>query len=314
MEEIRFDERVAIVTGAGGGLGRSYAEELARRGAKVVVNDLGGSTDGVGASSSMADETVATIKAAGGTAIASYDSVATPEGGAKLTQAALDTFGRVDIVINNAGILRDKSFANLDVADLEAVLDVHLRGAFFVTQPAYRVMKERGYGRILFTTSSSGIYGNFGQANYAAAKTGLIGLSNVIAIEGAKSGIQSNTIAPSASTRLGSGDDSHEPSEAERHMLDPRHVAAFACYLVSEKCALSHEMFAVGYGRIARTFIGLAPSWYADDGDFASLEDVHEHLDTIMKTDGFIIPQNIMDEVMPVYERLEKRSRTELTG
>jgi len=307
MGEIRFDDRVAIVTGAGGGLGRAYAEELARRGAHVVANDLGGSTDGTGASASMADETVAAIEAAGGSAIANYDTVATLEGGAKLTQAALDTFGRVDIVINNAGILRDKSFAKLEVADLESVLDVHLRGAFFVTQPAYRAMKERGYGRILFTTSSSGIFGNFGQANYAAAKTGLLGLSNVIAIEGAKSGIQSNVIAPAANTRLTATVEGQEQSEAERRMLDPRQVAGFACYLVSEQCSLSHEIFAVGYGRVARAFIGLAPSWYAKDGEVASLEDVHEAIDTIMKTDGFSIPQSIMDEMMPVYARLEEK-------
>jgi NAD(P)-dependent dehydrogenase (short-subunit alcohol dehydrogenase family) len=305
MSEIRFDDRVAIVTGAGGGLGRAYAEELARRGAKVVVNDLGGSTDGTGASTSMADEVVALIRDAGGEAVASYDTVATPEGGAKLTQAAMDSFGGVDIVINNAGILRDKSFAKLEIADFEAVLDVHLRGAFFVTQPAYRVMRERGYGRVLFTTSGSGIFGNFGQANYAAAKTGLLGLSNVIAIEGANSGILSNVIAPAANTRLvataGGGE---EESEAEKHMLDPRQVAAFACYLVSEACELSHEVFTVGYGRVARVFLGLAPSWFHQNEGFATLEDFRDNLDTIMATEGFTIPQSIMEEVMPVYQHL----------
>src|SRR5919202_6948613 len=144
--------------------------ELARRGAKVVVNDLGGNPDGTGAGSSPADVTVAEIKEAGGEAVANYDSVATPEGGAAITQAALDAFGTVDIVINNAGILRDKSFANLAVADLQAVIDVHLLGAFYVTQPAFKVMKEKGYGRLLFTSSSAGVFGNFGQTNYGAAK------------------------------------------------------------------------------------------------------------------------------------------------
>lgn len=162
MSEIRFDGRVAVVTGAGGGLGRTYAEELARRGAHVVVNDLGAATDGTGGSASMADQTVKAITESGGIAVASHDSVATPEGGRAIVETALEAFGGVDIVINNAGILRDKSFVKLDPSDLEAILDVHLRGAFFVTQPAFESMKERGYGRILFTSSASGIWGNFG--------------------------------------------------------------------------------------------------------------------------------------------------------
>ena len=180
MTDIRYDGRVAIITGAGGGLGKTYALLRASRGAKVVVNDLGGNADGTGAGTSMADGTVKEIVESGGEAIANYDSVSTPEGGEAITKAALDAFGRVDIVINNAGILRDKTFAKMAPNDLEPVIDVHLKGAFYVTIPAFRAMKERNYGRILFTASAAGIFGNFGQTNYGAAKMGLVGLSNVL--------------------------------------------------------------------------------------------------------------------------------------
>src|SRR4030095_5843529 len=200
--DIRFDGRVAVITGAGGGLGKTYALELARRGASVVVNDLGGSSDGRGGSSSMADATVKEIMEAGGKAVANYDSVATPEGGKAIVQTALDNFGKVDILVNNAGILRDKSFLKLEPQDLEAILDVHLKGAFFVTLPAFAAMKENIYDRIVIASSGAGIFGNFGQSNYGAAKMGLVGLMNVLAVEGAKNNIKVNTIAPIAKTRL----------------------------------------------------------------------------------------------------------------
>ena len=202
MSEISFRDRVAVVTGAGGGLGRTYALELAKRGASVVVNDLGGAADGTGAASSAADNVVKEITEAGGVAVANYDSVATPEGGAAIIQTALDNFSKVDVVINNAGILRDKSFSKLSPEELEIVIDVHLKGAFFVSQPAFRVMKEQGYGRFLFTASAAGVFGNFGQSNYGAAKMGLVGLMNVLAVEGAKNNIKANTIMPIANTRL----------------------------------------------------------------------------------------------------------------
>ena len=195
MSDVSFENRVAVITGAGGGLGKTYALELAKRGAKVVVNDLGGGADGTG-SSPMADAVVEEIKAAGGEAVANYDSVATPEGGEAIIKTALDSFGRIDVVVNNAGILRDKSFTKLPPEDLAIVLDVHLKGAFFVSQPAFRAMKEQKYGRFVFTASAAGIFGNFGQANYGAAKMGLVGLSNVLALEGKKSNIKSNVIAP----------------------------------------------------------------------------------------------------------------------
>ena len=243
MSEIRFDDRVAVITGAGGGLGKTYALELARRGAKIVVNDLGGAADGSGAGNSMADETVAEIEAAGGTAVANYDSVATPEGGEAIIQTALDNFGQVDIVINNAGILRDKSFAKLEPAALEIVLDVHLKGAFFVSQPAFRAMKERNYGRFVFTASGAGIFGNFGQSNYGAAKMGLVGLSNVLAVEGAKSNIKCNVIAPIARTRL-----TEQLLGPMAEQLDPQYVTPLVTYLCSEACELTHEIFDVGGG------------------------------------------------------------------
>ena len=232
MAEITFDGRVAIVTGAGGGLGRTYALELAKRGAAVVVNDLGGSVNGEGGSDTAAQKVVDEIKAAGGDAAPSYDSVATPEGGEAIVQKAVDSFGKVDIVVNNAGILRDKSFAKMTLDDLHSVLDVHLKGAFYVSQPAFRIMKDNGYGRFVHTSSNSGIFGNFGQANYGAAKMGLVGLSNVLAIEGAKSNILSNVIAPVARTRM-----TEELMGDFAKVLDPEGVTPMVVFLASEEAA-----------------------------------------------------------------------------
>jgi NAD(P)-dependent dehydrogenase (short-subunit alcohol dehydrogenase family) len=291
-EDIRYDNRVAIVTGAGGGLGKTYAVELARRGAKVLVNDLGGATDGTGASNRAADAVVDEIKAAGGQAIADYHSVATAENGAAIVQAALDQFGGLDIVINNAGILRDKSFAKLEPAELDAVIDVHLRGAFFVSQPAFRHMKDKGYGRFLFTSSGAGIFGNFGQTNYGAAKMGLVGLSNVLAVEGARSNIKSNVIAPIARTRM----TEQLLGPLAEHLL-PEQVMPLACYLVSDECNLTHEVFSVGGGRYARVFIGLCRGWVAGKGKTPTLEDVRDHMKDIMNTDGFTVPASISDEM-----------------
>jgi NAD(P)-dependent dehydrogenase (short-subunit alcohol dehydrogenase family) len=190
MADIRFDGRVAIVTGAGGGLGREHALLLAARGAKVVVNDLGGAVDGTGGSAGPAERTAKEIEGLGGVAVADGNTVATPEGGQAIVDTALDAFGRVDIVINNAGILRDKAFHNLTPELLDPVLDVHLKGAFHVTRPAWARMREAGYGRVLLTASNAGILGNFGQSNYGAAKMGLVGLARVLAQEGARYGIR----------------------------------------------------------------------------------------------------------------------------
>lgn len=291
-DTIGFDGRVAIVTGAGGGLGRHYALELARRGARVVVNDLGGAVDGTGGSARAADGVVAEIQDAGGDAVASYDSVADPGSGEAIVRTALDAFGTVDVVVSNAGILRDRSFANQTDDELHAVLDVHLRGAFYVSKPAFRVMKEKGYGRFVFTSSNAGILGNFGQSNYGAAKMGLVGLSNVVAIEGGKYGIRSNVIAPVARTRM--TEDLLGPF-AEH--VDPAQVMPMAIYLASEHCAVTHEIFSAGAGRYARFFIGLTPGWFAGAGVVPNVEDIASHLDDIRDTTGYAVHDDVGGEL-----------------
>ncbi|MDH5372456.1 MAG: SDR family NAD(P)-dependent oxidoreductase [Acidimicrobiia bacterium] len=292
MSDITFDNRVAIITGAGGGLGKTYALELARRGAKVVVNDLGGGVDGTGGASAAADETVAEITAAGGEAVANYDSVATPAGGAGIVRSAVEAFGTVDVVINNAGILRDSSFAKITPEQVDPVIDVHLKGAFHVTQPAFLIMKEKGYGRIVFTSSPSGIFGNFGQTNYGAAKGGLVGLSNVVAIEGAKYNIKSNVIAPVAKTRM------------TEHLLGPfaefvapEQVMPMAVYLASEQCELTHETFSVGGGRYARIFTGVNAGWFAGQGIVPTIEQIHENLSEIRDISEYTVPLNNQEEM-----------------
>jgi NAD(P)-dependent dehydrogenase (short-subunit alcohol dehydrogenase family) len=301
MSEIRYDDRVAVITGAGGGLGKTYALMLAERGAKVVVNDLGGSADGTGGGSSMADETVKQINESGGTAVANYDSVATPEGGAAIIQTAVDNFGKVDILINNAGILRDKSFMKLEPANLEIVLDVHLKGAFFVTQPAFRVMKENNYGRIVFASSGAGIFGNFGQTNYGAAKMGLVGLCNVLAVEGAKNNIKCNAIAPIAKTRL---TETLLGPLAEK--LAPEYVTPLVAYLVSEQCELTHEIFDVGGGRYARIFVGMGSGWTAPKGAVPSVEELAANFEEVRSTSDFTIPTSIADETKAIMEAMKE--------
>ncbi len=292
MSQIRFDNRVAVITGAGGGLGRTYALEIARRGGRVVVNDLGGKADGSGGGHSMADQVVKEISEAGGQAVANYDSVSTPEGGQAIVQTALDHFGRVDVVINNAGILRDKTFAKLSPEELGIVIDVHLKGAFYVTQPAFRVMKDNGYGRIVMTASAAGILGNFGQTNYGAAKMGLVGLSNVLGLEGAKNNIKCNVIAPIANTRL-----TQDLLGPLAEKLAPEFVTPLTLYLASEQCELTHEIFSVGGGRYARFFIGMNDGWVKPGGVPATVEDIAANLATIRDPAGYIIPGSIADEM-----------------
>ncbi len=263
-EEIRFDGRVAIVTGAGAGLGRVYALELAKRGARVVVNDLGGARDGSGqGSKNPADQVVAEIQALGGEAVANYDSVASVEGGGRIVKSALEAFGTVDILINNAGILRDKTFLKMAPQNWQAVLDVHLNGAFHVSRPAFGVMKQKGYGRILLTTSAAGLYGNFGQSNYTAAKMGLVGLMNTLKLEGEKYDIKVNTIAPVAASRLTA--DILPPDFIDK--LKPELVAPMALYLVSEQCPVSGRVYNAGMGYFNRAAIATGPGAQVRDGE-----------------------------------------------
>ena len=251
MAEINFNGKVAIVTGAGGGLGREYALDLGKRGARVVVNDMGGARDGSGTSQTPADEVAEEIKAAGGEAVANYDSVATMEGGAGIVQTALDAYGKVDILINNAGILRDRSFLKMTEEEWDQVLDVHLKGAFCVTQPAVRSMKENQYGRVIFTASTSGLYGNFGQTNYGAAKMGLVGFMNVLKLEVAKYNIKVNTVAPNAYSRM--TEDIFPPEMADK--VQARFNVPMTVYLCSEENQESGMTFTMSAGWFARTAI-----------------------------------------------------------
>ncbi|MBW3657336.1 MAG: SDR family oxidoreductase [Actinobacteria bacterium] len=279
MAEINFDGRVAVVTGAGGGLGKSHALLLASRGAKVVVNDLGGNRAGEGGGSEMADQVVEEITSNGGEAIANYASVADLEGAKSIVDDAVEAFGRVDIVINNAGILRDKSFAKLTPEELDLVLKVHLYGTFYVTMAAWSHFRDQNYGRVVNTTSGSGLYGNFGQANYSAAKLGIAGLTRTLAHEGQKYGINANVIAPVAASRM--TEDIMPPQLLEA--LEPENVSPLVAYLSSETCTETGRIFSVGGGYIARVAI-VEGQGATFDGAF-SPDDVADKWDEIMRVD-----------------------------
>jgi len=282
-KEIRFDGRVAIVTGAGAGLGRTYALALARRGARVVVNDLGGARDGTGGSSAPAKQVLEEIRALGGEAVANYDTVATPEGGENIVKTAMDAFGSVEILINNAGILRDKSFLNLTPENWDAVLAVHLNGAYNVTRPAFRVMREKAYGRILMTTSTSGLFGNFGQTNYGSAKTGLIGLANVLKLEGAKYHIKVNTICPSAGSRMTEDVISPDLYKA----FAPELVTPLVLYLVSDECKESGYIYYAGGGLYCRVAVVRGPGiTLGDREDPPTVEEIRDHWEAIHSIEG----------------------------
>ena len=289
MADLGYDGKVAIITGAGGGLGREHALLLASRGAQIVVNDLGGGVAG-GDSGDLgpAEQVVKEIEAAGGVAVADGNSVATPEGGEAIVQTALDAFGRVDIVINNAGILRDKTFHNMTPEFVDPVLDVHLRAAFWVTKPAWPKMREQGYGRIVNTSSNSGILGNFGQSNYGAAKMGLVGLTRVLAAEGAKYNIKVNALAPVARTRM--TEDILGPLADK---LDPKLVSPIVAWLVHEDCPVTGEIYSAAGGRIARFFIGLTEGYYNEK---LTVEDVRDNFAQIRSEDGYIVPSGPGDE------------------
>jgi 3-hydroxy-3-methylglutaryl CoA synthase/NAD(P)-dependent dehydrogenase (short-subunit alcohol dehydrogenase family)/putative sterol carrier protein len=298
---IRFDRKVAIVTGAGGGLGRHYAIELAKRGARIVVNDFGGARDGAGeGSTSAADRVVNEIRSLGGEAVANYDSVATPEGGEGIVKAALEAFGRVDILINNAGILRDKSFVHMEPENWQSVIAVHLNGAYNVTRPAFTKMREQGYGRIVMTTSAAGLYGNFGQTNYSSAKMGLVGLMNTIKLEGAKYNIKVNTIAPVAASRL--TEDVMPPDMSAR--LQPDYVAGIVLYLCSDECKESGLILNAGAGYLNRAAIMTGNGAILSDGEaIPTPEDIRDNWDKINGMEGAReiqdAPSAIMSFVIP---------------
>ena len=273
MADLRFDGRVAVVTGAGRGLGRSYALLLAERGAKVVVNDPGGGLDGAGVDGAPAHEVAREITGAGGDAVASTDSVATPGGGQAVIDTALQHYGGVDILVHNAGIVRRASLSDMTYDDFEAVLDVHLRGAFHVVRPAFPLMCEAGYGRIVLTSSIGGLYGNHDVANYAVAKAGVIGLSHVAAIEGAARNVRSNVIVPAAVTRMAEGiDTSAYPP------MGPELVAPVVGYLAHESCTVTGEMLVALAGRVAVAAAAESPGVYRRDW---TIEDVAENLPAI---------------------------------
>jgi NAD(P)-dependent dehydrogenase (short-subunit alcohol dehydrogenase family) len=257
MSDLRFDNRVVVITGAGRGLGRAYALLLAEKGAKVVVNDPGASMQGEGVDIGPAQEVVNEIKAAGGDAVANTDTVATPDGGKAIIQSALDHYGRIDVLIHNAGNVRRGSLKEISYEDFDAVLDVHLRGAFNVVRPAFPLMCAAGYGRIVLTTSVSGIYGNHNVVNYATSKTGMIGLCNVAALEGAAEGVKCNLIAPGAVTRMAEGlDTSQYPP------MGPELVAPLVAWLAHERCSVSGEIMSAMAGRLARIYLAETPGVY----------------------------------------------------
>jgi NAD(P)-dependent dehydrogenase (short-subunit alcohol dehydrogenase family) len=262
MSTIDFTGRVAIVTGAGAGLGRCHALELAKRGAKVVVNDLGGTRDGTGSDDSAANKVVEEIKALGGEAVPNYDNVATVTGGENIVKTAIDAYGKVDILINNAGILRDKSFVKMDEENWDGVMAVHLRGAYCVTRPAFINMRENGFGRIVMTTSGAGLFGNFGQTNYAAAKTGLIGFTNVLKLEGAKYNIKTNVIVPVAGSRL--TEDVLPPELFEK--MKPDFITPAVLYMCAEECEDSGMIINAALGYYSRSAIVTGPGAILSDG------------------------------------------------
>jgi NAD(P)-dependent dehydrogenase (short-subunit alcohol dehydrogenase family) len=292
--DIRFDGQVAIVTGAGGGIGREHALLLAQRGSAVVVNDTGGAVDGSGASTA-AQSVVDEIVRAGGDAVASTASVATPQGGQQIVETALASFGRVDAVVHNAGILRDRTFANMDLeGELLPVMQVHLLGAFHVGQPAFRAMKEQRYGRFVLTSSGSGLWGAFGQSNYGAAKAGLVGLTHVLALEGERLGIKVNAIAPNALTRMTAPLDKPfgtAPAEA----FPPSLVSPFVAYLCSRECEVNGEIFSVGGGQVSRIFLGLSRGVFRQQPPWTP-EELRDRLGQIRDTTEFIVPSSFDDE------------------
>jgi NAD(P)-dependent dehydrogenase (short-subunit alcohol dehydrogenase family) len=297
-EGLDFTGRVVVITGAGQGVGRAYARELSRRGAKVVINDLGGATTGEGGDTSVAERTAAELRAAGGEAVADSHTVATPEGGKAIIETALKAFGRVDALICNAGVLRDVTFAKTEWTNLDAVMAVNLMSAFYVGQPAFQAMREQGTGgRLLFTSSASGLYGNFGQTSYGAAKTGIIGLTRTLALEGAKYDILTNAVAPIAATRMTRGEDA-----AADNPMSPANIAPLAAVLCHPSCPSNGEIFQVGARFFGRVALVVSEGYALKPGETA--EDLLAHWEEVRSAPMREIP-NGASNIMPlVLERL----------
>jgi NAD(P)-dependent dehydrogenase (short-subunit alcohol dehydrogenase family) len=304
---IDFTGRVAIVTGAGRGLGRLYALELARRGGAVVVNDVGGSMHGHGADPSVADEVVKEIERAGGVAVASHDSVASPAGAEAIVRTALDRFGRLDALVSNAGIFQTMRFDELSPADWRRMLEVHLDGGFYVSQPAFRAMKAQGYGRFVFIASSAGLFGQPLSAHYAAAKAGLVGLTNVIAIEGATHGILANAVLPFGHSRMVT-ETVPDPAFLEKsgflNAIRPELVVPLVVFLASRACNFTHQNYSAGAGRYARVFVGLGEGWLAEPGSEPTAEDIADRIEEVSAVQPFEVPASIVDEVLGMCKRL----------
>ncbi|CAK9891230.1 MULTISPECIES: SDR family oxidoreductase [Pseudomonas] len=296
---IRLDDKVVIVTGAGGGLGRAHALLFARHGARVVVNDLGGSTHGEGASASAADRVVAQIRKAGGTAVANHDSVTD---GQRIVEQALDSFGRVDVLINNAGILRDKTFHKMEDSDWEQVYQVHLQGAYKVTRAAWPHLREQNWGRVIFTASTSGIYGNFGQANYGAAKLGLYGLTRTLAIEGRKNSILVNAIAPTGGTRMTEG--LIPPQVFEQ--LKPELVSPLVVYLSSDDCQDSGGLYEVGGGWVGKVRWERSLGVGFDPREGFTAEDIAANWQQIGSFDNAVHPNDSLEALQQMMANLQK--------
>ncbi|WP_371857264.1 SDR family oxidoreductase [Pseudomonas sp. Irchel 3F5] len=296
---IRLDDKVVIVTGAGGGLGRAHALLFARHGARVVVNDLGGSTHGEGASASAADRVVAQIREAGGTAVANHDSVTD---GQRIVEQALDSFGRVDVLINNAGILRDKTFHKMEDSDWEQVYQVHLQGAYKVTRAAWPHLREQNWGRVIFTASTSGIYGNFGQANYGAAKLGLYGLTRTLAIEGRKNSILVNAIAPTGGTRMTEG--LIPPQVFEQ--LKPELVSPLVVYLSSDDCQDSGGLYEVGGGWVGKVRWERSLGVGFDPREGFTAEDIAANWQQIGSFDNAVHPNDSLEALQQMMANLQK--------
>jgi NAD(P)-dependent dehydrogenase (short-subunit alcohol dehydrogenase family) len=306
LPQLRFEDRAAVITGAGRGLGHAYALLLAARGARVVVNDTGSSLSGEGLDAGPAEEVAREIRSAGGEAVATTASVSTPEGGSAIIQAAMDHYGRIDILIHNAGIVRAASLKEMTQEDFDAVLDVHLRGAFHVVRPAFVQMCKAGYGRVVLTSSIGGLYGNHRQANYGVAKAGIIGLSNVVALEGAAEGVKCNVIVPAAVTRMAEGLDTKAYPP-----MSPEMVAPVVAWLAHESCSISGEMLISIAGRVAEAFIAESRGVYRGTW---SIEDVAAQMDAIRNTAApFIATGDAhVDHIRYSFEMAAKGRRSEI--